>query len=72
MLGERIEAVVVADQEGTFDEAALRDHCAARLPAYMVPKRIECRAELPRTASGKTDYAALRQAAGRQVDSPEP
>jgi acyl-coenzyme A synthetase/AMP-(fatty) acid ligase len=28
-------------------------HCAARLPDVMVPRSVEFRAELPRTASGK-------------------
>ena len=33
--------------------SATRSHCARGLPDFMVPKTIEFRSELPRTASGK-------------------
>ena len=35
--------------------------CKASLPEYMVPVKIEYRAELPRTARGKVDYRALEE-----------
>ena len=56
VLGNRIVAVVVADG---LTEAELRQHCAARLPRYMVPERIEFRDALPRTATDKVDRSAL-------------
>ncbi len=48
--------------------AELRGFLAARLPAYMVPERIEVLDALPRTASGKPDrrrLAATENGAGR-------
>ncbi|MCA2211549.1 non-ribosomal peptide synthetase [Jidongwangia harbinensis] len=39
--------------------AALRAHCAARLPAHMVPNDILFVGELPLTASGKLDRRAV-------------
>lgn len=46
----------------------LLDHCAARLPAHMVPSQIVPLSDMPLTASGKLDRArlpALRNATGR-------
>jgi acyl-CoA synthetase (AMP-forming)/AMP-acid ligase II len=59
LLGQRIEAIVVPRQSSVTAEQ-LRERCAAELPAYMVPKRLELRDALPMTATGKIDYAALR------------
>ena len=44
-----------------IDAAGLRSELKKRLPDYMVPARIEQLDALPLVASGKTDYAALRQ-----------
>ncbi|GAA2801120.1 non-ribosomal peptide synthetase [Kitasatospora paracochleata] len=38
---------------------ALRDHAAGRLPAHMVPERIEVLPWLPLSANGKVDRAAI-------------
>jgi o-succinylbenzoate---CoA ligase len=52
--GEAVTAIVVARPGSTPDAETLREHCAAMLAPYKVPKRIEPRAEpLPRTRSGK-------------------
>jgi amino acid adenylation domain-containing protein len=53
----RIKAVVVT--RSGVAEAALRHHLSGRLPPYMVPELWEFRDELPLTASGKVDRAAL-------------
>jgi fatty-acyl-CoA synthase len=51
--------VVLADgEEVTEDE--LREHCRPRLAGYKIPKRIEFRAELARTATGKLQKFRLR------------
>ncbi|MQS15795.1 AMP-binding protein [Streptomyces kaniharaensis] len=45
--------------DGTQPEQ-LAAHCAAHLPAYMVPKHFHALEELPVTANGKVDRAGLR------------
>ena len=49
--GEEVTAVVVA--EGDVAEQELRQHAAAHLAAYKVPKRVEFADALPRNALGK-------------------
>ncbi|NGM19911.1 amino acid adenylation domain-containing protein [Roseomonas stagni] len=39
---------------------ALREHCAALLPAYMVPRHLHLLESLPLSANGKVDRAALK------------
>jgi amino acid adenylation domain-containing protein len=56
--GERIVAYVVLAQSGSLER--LEAFCRAELPRYMQPARIEVRAELPRTSSGKHDLRAAR------------
>jgi O-succinylbenzoic acid--CoA ligase len=52
--GEAVTAIVVARAGCTPDEAQLREHCAAALAPFKVPKRFELSEQpLPRTASGK-------------------
>ncbi|GLY37768.1 non-ribosomal peptide synthetase [Amycolatopsis sp. NBRC 101858] len=53
------DGLLVAYVVGTADPAVLADHAAARLPEYLVPSVIVPLAELPRTANGKLDRAAL-------------
>jgi amino acid adenylation domain-containing protein len=50
-------AAFLADPEA--DVQALREELAERLPEYMVPRRIELRAELPLNANGKFDRKAM-------------
>jgi O-succinylbenzoic acid--CoA ligase len=56
--GERVVAAVVLRTDASA--ADLRAHAAARLAGFKVPKEIEPRPELPRTASGKLRRAELR------------
>ncbi|MEZ4293442.1 MAG: amino acid adenylation domain-containing protein [Polyangiaceae bacterium] len=40
---------------------ALKEHCAARLPPYMIVHEVRVREELPRTSTGKIDRKTLSQ-----------
>ncbi len=52
--GEAVSAIVVIAAEATLDERVVREHCAARLAQFKVPKHVTfASAPLPRTASGK-------------------
>jgi O-succinylbenzoic acid--CoA ligase len=52
--GEAVVAIVVARAGADLCEEPLREHCAARLAAYKVPKQIVLTGDsLPRTRSGK-------------------
>ncbi|HJV26280.1 MAG TPA: acyl-CoA ligase (AMP-forming), exosortase A system-associated [Aromatoleum sp.] len=59
-LGQSICIVATAPAGGTLDTAALLADCRARMPAYMVPARIEARSgPLPRNPNGKIDRKQL-------------
>ena len=58
--GERVVAAVVLREGATAAPDDLRSHAAARLARFKVPKEVELRAALPRTASGKVRRAELR------------
>ena len=58
--GERVGALVVPAGDVTADE--LDDFCGERLAGYKRPRAVEFVDELPRTASGTVDRAAVRRA----------
>ncbi len=59
-LGQAIFIVVTPPQGGALDTADLLAQCRNRMPAYMVPTRIETRAgALPRNPNGKIDRKSL-------------
>jgi len=51
--GETVKAFVVPRAGAQLEESDVLEHCVARLSAYKVPKLVELRADLPRTAMGK-------------------
>jgi O-succinylbenzoic acid--CoA ligase len=61
--GQVVHAAVSPRPGAVIDEAGLLTFCRARLAAYKVPRRIEVRPELPRTAAGKLLRRTLRDAA---------
>ncbi|NIF14888.1 amino acid adenylation domain-containing protein, partial [Burkholderia sp. Ax-1735] len=63
----RLSTFVVMRDGANFDEAALREALAAKLPDYMVPAQFVALARLPVTANGKIDRAALRELAAAPV-----
>ena len=58
-----------ATANGRPTEADILTATATRLPRHMVPSRLEIRPALPRTSSGKTNYALLREEAGGRCES---
>ena len=52
--GETVKAYVVPRAGVELTEDGVRDHCASVLSAYKVPRAVEFRDDLPRTAVGKT------------------
>jgi O-succinylbenzoic acid--CoA ligase len=60
--GEVVTAHVVLRSRAVANPAMLREHCAARLARYKVPKDIRLVPSLPRTTSGKLLRRALPQA----------
>lgn len=58
-LGEAV-AILVVMTDDKQDVNDLRDWCIARLPRYMVPRRIVQCQEIPRNANAKFDRVALR------------
>ncbi|GAB3456744.1 non-ribosomal peptide synthetase [Streptomonospora sediminis] len=65
----RLTAFVAADRTPPWAE--LSPYLAARLPAHARPAQVRALAELPLTANGKTDLAALAQAAEPAQAAPE-
>lgn len=66
-LGQIIQAVVTPAGDQSVDCDALLAECRTRMPAYMVPARVEVRSgHLPRNPNGKIDRKALAAAAGEE------
>jgi amino acid adenylation domain-containing protein len=59
VLGEAVKAFLVVDGSGPSEADVMR-HCRAHLDDFMVPRAVEFRAELPKTASGKIKKTDLR------------
>lgn len=55
----RLVAYACPTPGGTLESDAIKNHLAAKLPAYMVPSVILVLAELPLSANGKIDRARL-------------
>lgn len=59
--GEAVKACVVLKPDATTTEEELREHCKKDLTDYKIPKKIEFRASLPKTAVGKILHRVLRE-----------
>lgn len=59
--GEAIKACVVLKPNQTATEKELREHCKKDLTDYKIPKKIEFRENLPKTAVGKILHRVLRE-----------
>ncbi|MBK4999694.1 AMP-binding protein [Pseudomonas sp. S31] len=58
--GETVKAIVSLQQGMGATEAALIEHCKARLAAYKYPRQVEIVDSLPKSASGKLLRRAFR------------
>jgi long-chain acyl-CoA synthetase len=59
--GERVHAIIVAQPGARLDEAAIAEHCRARIAAFKIPRSVEFRAEpLPKSGAGKVLKSKLR------------
>jgi acyl-CoA ligase (AMP-forming) (exosortase A-associated) len=59
-LGQQVVLVVSTPAGGTVDPAVLLAAMKQVLPGYMVPRRVEIRAQIPRSPNGKFDRTRLR------------
>lgn len=69
VLGQTIIVFAVPKPGVAFDSEAILDHCRRTVPAYMVPRRIIERRDLPLNPNGKIDRKAL---ARDYADQPPP
>jgi long-chain acyl-CoA synthetase len=59
--GEAVKACVVLKPNAVATEKELREHCKKDLTDYKIPKTIEFRENLPKTAVGKILHRVLRE-----------
>lgn len=65
--GETVKAYVVLKDNESVTEEQLERHCREYLAAYKVPKIVEFRKELPKTAVGKIVRRVLVEEAKKQT-----
>lgn len=62
-IGNRIQAAVAPHDSVTLSVVDLQQHCARKIPKYMIPEIIELRKSLPKTSTGKLDRVRLAREA---------
>jgi fatty-acyl-CoA synthase len=60
--GERVTALVVRAEGRQVTEEEIIAHCRGKIAGYKIPKRVEFRDAIPRTATGKIQKFKLREA----------
>ncbi len=60
ILGRALKAIIVVSEEAKLSERDVIAHCVARLEDFMVPRMIEFRDSLPKTATGKIQRSVLQ------------
>jgi len=58
-VSNRIKAIVAPHSGESVTAVHLQQHCAQRVPRYMIPEMIEFRESLPKTTTGKLDRVLL-------------
>ncbi|HEY6291071.1 MAG TPA: amino acid adenylation domain-containing protein [Terriglobia bacterium] len=61
-VGARLRGYVSTNNGARLTVAQLTEHCASKLPQYMIPERIELCENLPKTSTGKIDRVKLAAA----------
>jgi len=61
--GEEPKAVVVLKEGEAWTAREVREHCRRSLAAFKVPRQVEFKVALPRTATGKVAKQLLKQEA---------
>lgn len=69
LLGSAVMAVVVPRQGACLTESEVLQHCGFYLEDFMVPKYVEIRTELPKTATGKVAKRMLVRHAEKSLIS---
>jgi fatty-acyl-CoA synthase len=59
--GELVTALVVVAEGEQVDEADIVAHCRGKIAGYKIPKKVEFRDAIPRTATGKIQKFKLRE-----------
>jgi amino acid adenylation domain-containing protein len=67
LLGQAVKAVIVKAEGASLTEQAILLHCKRHLEDFMVPKLVEFREALPKTATGKIQKRDLGVPAERAV-----
>ncbi len=60
--GELVTALVVVAEGEQISEADIIAHCRGKIAGYKIPKKVEFREAIPRTATGKIQKFKLREA----------
>lgn len=61
--GETVKAYIVVKQGATLGEEEVLEYCREKMASYKVPRLVEFRSELPKTAVGKILRRALKEEA---------
>jgi long-chain acyl-CoA synthetase len=69
VLGQAIHAIVRMKDGAELTERQVQLFCSERLEDYLVPKSVEFRSELPRTAAGKTSRREYFSSDVLQIDA---
>jgi amino acid adenylation domain-containing protein len=72
VVSNRIVAVVATHDGVAIKPSELQQHCATKIPKYMIPELIEFRDSLPKTSTGKLDRVQLTQDSVRAAQQPAP
>jgi len=67
VLGHALWLAVVLRRDSALTAEQIREHCERQLERYLVPRGIELRSSLPRTAVGKIDRLALAAELGGEL-----